>query len=255
VRRIAGAVVVVVAAVTTGCADAASPPAASGAPTGEVLISAAASLTDAFAAIETAFEAAHPEVDVVLNLAGSSALREQILQGAPLDVFASADVANMDAVVAAGAATDPTVFARNRLEIAVPAGNPAGIGGLADFGDPDRFIGLCAPGVPCGDFARQVLDRAGVTPSVDTNEPDVRALLTKIEAGELDAGITYVTDVAAAGSAVAGIAIPDTVNVTADYPIAVLAGAPNPTGATAFVAFVLSDTGQAILQAQGFASP
>ena len=223
---------------------------------GELLVSAAASLTDAFADIETAFEHANPGVDVVLNLGGSSSLREQIIEGAPADVFASANMANMDDVRTAGeVATEPRVFAANLLQIAVPAGNPGGVTGLEDFGRGDLLIGLCAEGVPCGDFAREALRKAGVDPAVDTNEPDVRALLTKIEIGELDAGITYVTDVVTSGGAVEGIEIPAEQNVTADYPIAVLANAPNPVVAETFVAFVLSAEGQAILEQYGFASP
>lgn len=223
---------------------------------GRLLVSAAASLTDAFAAVDSAFEAAHPNVDVALNLGGSSSLRAQILGGAPVDVFASANASNMDRVVRAGQVSGkPHVFARNRLQIAVPAGNPAGVHDLHDFADAKLRIGLCAPQVPCGDFARKVLERAGVVPSLDTDEPDVRALLTKIELGELDAGITYVTDVVSARGSVQGIDIPDDVNVTAEYPIAVLEGAPNPVAAEAFVAFVLSGAGQAILEKYGFESP
>ena len=223
---------------------------------GEVLVSAAASLTDAFAQMESEFEAANPGLDVVLNFAGSSALREQILEGAPADVFASANTSNMDQVVEAGeVAGESQVFVRNLLQIAVPSGNPAGVTGLEDFGRDELLIGLCAEDVPCGDFARQALANAGVTPAIDTNEPDVRALLTKVEAGELDAGITYATDVASIGGAVDGVDIPDDVNVVADYPIAVLANAPNSDAAAAFVAFVLSDEGQAILVEFGFAAP
>ena len=222
----------------------------------EVLVSAAASLTDAFAEIASAFEAAHPGVDVVLNLAGSASLRTQILEGAPADVFASADVKNMDRVVDAGQLSgEPRVFARNLLQIAVPAGNPAGVHDLSDFADGALRIGLCAEGVPCGDFARQALRRAGVVPALDTNEPDVRALLTKVELGELDAGITYVTDVASTHGAVEGIDIPASANVVAAYPIAVLAAARHTRAADAFVGFVLSAAGRAILAKHGFASP
>ena len=223
---------------------------------GEVLVSAAASLTDALADVATAFEAAHPGVDVVLNLAGSSALRAQILEGAPVDVFASASMADMDRVVAAGrTAAPPRVFARNRLRIAVPAGNPAGVLGLADFADADLLLGLCAPEVPCGAFARRALEKAGVRPDLDTEEPDVRALLTRIELGELDAGITWATDVASVGGAVEGIDLPDEVNPEADYPIAVLADSPNGPAARAFVDFVLSDDARAILTRHGFGRP
>lgn len=223
---------------------------------GVVLVSAAASLTDAFAGLETEFEVANPGVDVVLNLGPSSGLREQVLNGAPVDVFASANTSNMDRVAEAGeVAGEPVIFARNLLQIAVPPGNPAGITGLEDFGRDELLIGVCVEEAPCGAFARQVLANAGVTPAIDSNEPTVRALLTKVELGELDAGITYVTDVASAGGAVEGVAIPEGVNVVAAYPIAVLANAPNPDGAAAFVDFVLSDAGQAILAEFGFAAP
>jgi molybdate transport system substrate-binding protein len=221
-----------------------------------VLVSAAASLTDAFAEIEAAFEAIHPGVDVVLNLGGSSSLRTQILEGAPVDVFASADASVMDQVLGASLVSGaPRVFARNRLQIAVPAGNPAGIRGLGDFADPRLRLGLCAETVPCGGFAREALERAGVVPALDTEEPDVRALLTKIELGELDAGITYRTDVASAQDAVEGIDLPPEADVTAEYTIACLRYAPNPDAADAFVRFVLSEDGRAILVGNGFILP
>lgn len=226
------------------------------APVDQVLVSAAASLGDAFSAVEVAFEQANPGLDVVLNLGGSSTLREQILEGAPVDVFASADESNMARVVAAGGADgDPVVFATNSLMIAVAAGNPGDIGGLEDFERADLLLGLCNEGVPCGTFARSVFANAGVTPLADTEEPDVRALLTKIAAGELDGGITYVTDVAAAGDLVTGITIPADVNVIASYPITVVAGAPHPLGAEAFVDFVVSSAGRSILSDYGFGSP
>jgi molybdate transport system substrate-binding protein len=227
----------------------------SSAPESQVVVSAAASLTDAFGAIKTAFETEHPGTEVVLNFGGSSSLQEQILQGAPVDVFAAAAVANMAPLIRAGwVAGTPHIFTRNRLQIAVPAGNPAGVTGLDDFARPSLLIGLCATGVPCGDFARLALSKAGVTPSIDTDEPDVRALLTKIESGELDAGITYVTDVASAGGKVDGITIPEAFNVTAEYPIAVLESAPHPANALLFVDFVLSSQGQLILAKYGFSS-
>lgn len=222
---------------------------------GELLVSAAASLSDAFLEIESAFEDTNPNVDVLLNFGPSSGLREQILEGAPVDVFASANISNMEQVVDAGEAEEPQVFVLNMLQIAVPSGNPAGITSLDDFSREELLIGLCAVGVPCGDFARETLANAGVTPSVDTDEPDVRALLTKIEVGELDAGITYVTDVISSDGRVDGIEIPEDVNVVAEYPIAVMTNAPNPESATIFVEFVGSEQGQAILTDYGFSTP
>ena len=223
---------------------------------GELLVSAAASLTDSFAEVEAAFEAANATVDVVMNLGSSSSLREQILEGAPADVFASANTSNMDQL-AEGAEVEgeAQIFVLNELQIAVPAGNPAGITGLDDFANEDLLIGLCAEEVPCGSFGREALEKAGVTPAIDTNEPDVRALLTKVEAGELDAGIVYLTDVLSTAGAAEGVVIPEEFNVVAAYPIAALVNAPNPDAAAAFVDFVLSDEGQAILVGFGFSAP
>lgn len=222
----------------------------------ELLVSAAASLTDGFAAIEAAFERGHPDIDVVLNLGGSSALREQILAGAPTAVFAAANERIMSDIASAGLLLEPAqVFATNRLAIAVPRGNPAGIVDLDDFARPELLIGLCAAGVPCGDLARTALQRAGVTPVVDTDEPNVRALLTKIELGDLDAGIVYVTDVTSRASVVDEVPISDEVNPVAKYPIAVLADSADQDVAFGFVSFVLSAEGQAILADQGFEVP
>jgi molybdate transport system substrate-binding protein len=241
--------VVLVALVVTACGG-------SGEAEGEILVSAAASLTDAFGAVEAAFEEANPGTDVVLNLGSSSTLREQILEGAPADVFASANTSNVDQVVEAGEnADDPEIVVTNSLQIAVPEGNPGGVTGLADFANEDLVIGLCAEEVPCGEFGREALANAGVTPSIDTDEPDVRALLTKVEAGEVDAGIVYLTDVMSTEGAVEGIEIPEEDNVVAEYPVVALNGAPNPEGAAAFVEFVLSDEGQAILADFGFVTP
>ena len=223
---------------------------------GSITVFAAASLTDAFGEIADEFEAANPGVSVESNFGASSALREQILAGAPADVFASANLSNMDQVVEADAAAgDARTFATNRLEIVVPAGNPADVTGLAAFGDDDLLVGLCAAEVPCGDLGREALANAGVTPAVDTEEPDVRSLLTKVEAGELDAGIVYATDVLAAGDAVEGIEIPAADNVVAEYPIATLVEASGAEVADAFVTYVLSDAGQDILASYGFDSP
>ena len=222
---------------------------------GTITVYAAASLTDAMSDLAAAFEAAAPGATVDVNFGPSSGLREQILAGAPADVYASANQSNMDQLVAAGAAVDPVVFTRNSLEIVVPAGNPGGVTSLADFADPARFIGLCAEEVPCGAFGREVLAKAGVEPSLDTNAPDVRALLTQVASGDLDAGIVYRTDVMAAGHDVEGIEIPADADVVADYPIARLAASGAPELADAFVTFVRSDQGQAILASFGFGAP
>jgi molybdate transport system substrate-binding protein len=211
----------------------------------DITVFAAASLTDAFEEVATAFEDANPGTEVTLSFGPSSGLREQILAGAPADVFASASASTMEPV-----ASDAVAFVTNELQLATPAGNEAGITGLADLARDDLLIGLCAEEVPCGRFGREALAKAGVTAAVDTNEADVRSLLTKIEAGELDAGLVYVTDVLAAGSSVEGVDIPDEHNVVATYPIASLSDAGDD-----FVAFVLSDEGQAILQSYGFGPP
>jgi len=220
-----------------------------------VLVMAASSLTDAFNEIEAAFEDANPHIDVQLNLAGSAALREQILQGAPADVFASASNATMQAVVDAGEAQPATLFASNSLQIAVPPGNPGGVSGLADLAREELLVGLCGEQVPCGQFARQALNQADVVASIDTNEGDVRSLVTKLEAGELDAGIVYRTDVASSDE-LEGIALPATIDVAISYPIAELhTPATDPEAASLFVEFVLSAQGQEILRSFGFGAP
>jgi molybdate transport system substrate-binding protein len=221
-----------------------------------LLVFAAASLTDAFTDLAAEFEATEGRIDVQLNLGGSSSLREQILQGAPADVFASASEPVMEDLVAAGTVTGtPTVVATNDLQLVVPAGNPADVRGLADLARDDILVGLCAAGVPCGDLARRALDAAGVEAAVDTEEPDVRALLTKVAAGELDAGIVYRTDVRAAGERVEGLDLPADARQVTRYPVAVLGGSAAPVAAASFVAFVQSDRGRAILASYGFGPP
>lgn len=235
---------------TSGCSAAASDSHQ------EVVVSAAASLSDVFRDIEAAFEVAHPEFDVLLNLGGSAALREQILEGAPADVFAPANRDIMDQVADESEVVGtPVVFATNHMVLALPAGNPGGVVGLEDLARADLFVGLCAESVPCGMFAREVLSSAGVEPSIDTNEPDVRSLLLKIELGEIDVGIVYATDVLAAHGTVDWIGVPPEHDVEAEYPIAVLSGAPNPSGGEAFIRFVTSDQGAAILAEHGFNLP
>lgn len=228
-----------------------------GGPPGRVRlpVSAASSLTEVFAEIEKQFEEAAPGVDVVLNLGGSSLLREQILSGAPAGVFASANLEIMRQLDEAGSlAGSARVFARSRMAVAVPKGNPAGISGLADLGRESLLVGLCAEEVPCGGFAREALAKAGVAPAADTEEPNVRALLTKVEEAELDGAVVYLTDIAAADG-VEGIPIPDEHNAAVEYSIAVVAGSPAPEAAEAFTAFVLSAAGGRILEQGGFSLP
>jgi len=224
--------------------------------TGDVTVFAAASLTESFTRIGKDFEAAHPGVTVTFNFAGSSALANQINQGAPADVFASAAPKNMTDVTNTGAVADtPTTFVTNTLEIAVPKGNPAKVTGLADFAKPDLKIALCAEQVPCGAAAKAVFRAAGITAAPDTLEQDVKAVLTKVSLGEVDAALVYKTDVKSAGDKVEGIEFPESGKAVNEYPIAVCAKAPNPAGARAFVEYVLSAQGRKVLTEAGFGTP
>jgi molybdate transport system substrate-binding protein len=222
---------------------------------GTVTVFAAASLTESFDAIAERFEAGRPGVDVVVSYGGSSSLAAQLVEGAPADVFAAADEPTMQALVDAGDAARPVVFATNTLELVVPAGNPGGVTALADLADPDLVVALCDPAVPCGSAAQALLAAAGVDASPDTLEGDVKAVLTRVSLGEADAGLVYVTDVVAAGDAVEGIEVPEAAEVVNRYPLAVLADAPNPAAAQAFVDFVLSAEGQRVLVDAGFVAP
>jgi molybdate transport system substrate-binding protein len=223
---------------------------------GELVVFAAASLTDAFSELAEAFTAEHPDVRVVFNFAGSQVLASQIAEGAPADVFASADVVQMDVVADAASTTaEPVVFTSNLLEIAVEPGNPHGVSALADLEAPDLIVVLPAEAVPAGRYAREALDAAGVALTPASLEQDVRAALAKVELGEADAALVYASDVAAADGRVDGVAIPAEHNVPASYPIAALADASNPRAAAAFVDFVLGAQGQDILAAYGFTSP
>lgn len=223
--------------------------------TTDLVVSAASSLTEVFSEIEAEFETAHPGVDVILNIGGSSLLREQILAGAPVDVFASANPEVMKTVLEAGLIRGEVVtFAVNRLEIAVPEGNPGRVEGLEAFGDETLLIGLCAPEVPCGEFAREVLTAAGVDPSIDSEEPNVRALLLKLKSGELDAGIVYESDLVGSES-VEGIPIPEGLNVSTSYVVASLLAVSDQGMASEFVAFLLSETSRSILVDYGFGLP
>ena len=250
------AALIAVGLLLSGCAAAPSEAPAADALAGTLSVSAAASLTETFGAIAVAFEREHPNVSIAFNFGGSSGLAAQLVEGAPVDVFASASGATMNTVTDAGLAEgDPTVFATNTLEIAVPAGNPAGISGLADFARPELSIALCAAEVPCGSASVAVFAAAGIVPSPDTLEQDVKAVLTKVELGEVDAGLVYRTDVRAAGDRVLGIEFAEAATAVGAYPIVQLAASTNKKAAAAFVAFVLSPAGREILDRAGFGAP
>ena len=257
-RRTAFAALAAVAALAlAGCGD--DTPAASSSPSnstsalsGTVNVFAAASLTGTFTQLGKDFEAAHPGVKVTFNFAGSSALAQQINSGAPADVFASAAPKNMDDVTDKGT---PTNFVKNTLEIAVPKGNPGKITGIKDFADKDKKIAICAAQVPCGAAAAKVFTAVGISPQPDSLEQDVKAALTKVSLGEVDAALVYKTDVLSAKDKVEGIEFPESSKAVNEYPIATLTKAPNPDGAKAFVDYVLSDKGKAVLTAAGFDAP
>jgi len=240
-----------------GGADAAAPGASDdGGLSGTLTVFAAASLTDVFEGLGDRLTADNPDLEVRFNFAASSALATQIVQGAPADVFASANEPQMQVVTDEGLADGaPEVFTSNVLEIAVPAGNPADVTGLEDFTRADLALALCAPEVPCGSAAADVFEAAGITPRPDTYEEDVRAALTKVELGEVDAAVVYASDVVSAGEEVEGIAFPEAEDAVNQYPICALADAPNPGAAEAFLALVLSETGRRALRAAGFREP
>lgn len=219
------------------------------------MVFAAASLTDAFTTLTQEF-GDDQGIEVVLNVGASSALAQQIVSGAPADVFASASPAAMDVVAQAGRLEGSTsLLARNRLMIAVPTGNPAAVSGLADFTDSDRVIALCAPQVPCGEAAERLFRIAGLEPSPDTYEADVRATLSKVRLGEVDAALVYRTDVLAAGGQVEGIDVPEAAQALNDYPVAVLSDSAHPEAARAFVEFLGSEHATQVLSDAGFDLP
>lgn len=222
---------------------------------GTVTVFAAASLTETFDALATEFENSYPGVDIVLSYGGSSGLATQIIEGAPADVFAAANESTMQTVVDAGLAQDPEIFTTNTLELVVPAGNPAGVTGLADLANADLAIALCDPAVPCGSASQTLLESAGIEAQPDTLEQDVKAVLTKVELGEADAGLVYITDVVSAGDAVKGISVPEAAAVINRYPIVLLDDAPNGTAAHAWISYILSPVGQDALAAAGFVAP
>ena len=262
VRRPLIAVVVVIAGLAvsgcTGTARDAAPGSSSGpgsaAPAGPLTIFAAASLGAAFDELAEEFERRHPGVDVrPISYDGSSTLATQLIEGAPADVFASADERSMQRVVDAGLVGQSRLFASNTLVIAVPAGNPAAIASVDDLDAPGLAVVLCAPEVPCGAASAALLDRNGVAVAAASLEQNVTAVLTKIAAGEADAGLVYATDVRRADvEAIEAAGAADVVN---RYPVAALSEAANLRAAEAFVDFAVSARGRAVLERLGFGAP
>ena len=240
-RPVVGSVVItMLALVTPGC----------GSDTERLNVFAAASLGPVMADVEQEFEAANPEVDVVVNLAGSSTLAAQIVAGADAAVFASANVEQMDVVrdgLGLGAAT---VFATNALVIVVAPGNPLGIAGADDLARPDVVVALAAPEVPAGAYALEMLGRAGVEVAPSTLELDVRAVVTRVALGDADAGIAYLTDVVGRAD-VASVPVPDDQQVLVEYPVLAI----DPSTGDPFVQILTSEIGRAILRDAGFGTP
>jgi molybdate transport system substrate-binding protein len=254
------------AAGLTGCAGGSAPAASSTAASssasagsglsGTVTVFAAASLKATFTKIAADFEAAHPGTKVTLNFAGSSDLVTQITQGAPADVFASADTKNMtklsDAKLIDGTATN---FATNVLEIAVPPANPASIASFADLAKPGVKVVVCAPQVPCGAATEKVENASGTTLKPVSEESSVADVLGKVTSGEADAGLVYVTDVKGAGDKVKGIAFPESDKAVNTYPIATVGSSQNKELAQAFIAAVTGAEGKKVLSDAGFGTP
>jgi molybdate transport system substrate-binding protein len=241
----------VVLPVVAGCGDTGTSSSGGGR---TLTVFAAASLTESFNALGKTFEGSHPGVKVRFNFGGSSTLAQQIVQGAPADVFAAASPATMKPVTDDGSvsAGGTPVFARNRLVIAVPKDDPGQVRGLRDLARPGLKVVLCAERVPCGAAAGKALDAAGVQVRAVSQEQDVKAVLTKVGMGEADAGLVYRSDAKAAAGRVRGIEFPESAQAINDYPIAVLARAPQPGLAGEFVGLVRSAQGRAVLTRAGF---
>jgi molybdate transport system substrate-binding protein len=248
--RASVAILIAVALLLGACA---SPTQAESPQIKELTVFAAASLTDAFTKAGNEFAKSAVRVRLTFNFGSSSTLATQITNGAPADVFASADEANMQKIVGANLADGaPTRFATNRLEIAVAAGNPKRIVGLGDLARPDVILVVAAPTVPSGKYALEALAKAGVAAKPVSQEIDVRAVLNKVSLGEADAGIVYVTDVKSAGSRVTGVEIPEQHQVVARYPIAVVKDSKNRGLAHRFIDYLVSPAGQSVLAEFGF---
>ena len=220
------------------------------------IVFAASSLTEVFGALKSAFEKTATSSPISLHFAGTPTLLFQLREGAPASVFAAADPSQMAQAQALGLIDgEPAVFATNRITIATARGNPLDIRELGDLARADLRVALCAPEVPAGRYAREALASAGVRVASLSDEQSVRALTAKVALGELDAGIVYATDVDAHGALLSSVPIEDAHNVEAAYPIARLRGAEGTRTGAAFIAFVHSSQGRAILEQHGFKAP
>lgn len=246
-RRVAFAALLALAPL--GCRDRSEP----ARPT---IVFAAASLTAPFLSIAAEFERRHPGPTIDLHFAGTPQLVLQLREGAPADVFAAADDANMQRVVDAGlVVAPPRTFARNHLMIVTAPGDPNAIRGLSDLARDELRVVLCGPDVPAGRYARQALAKAGVAVRSLSDEPSVNAVVSKVRLGEVDAGVVYATDAANAGDAVTAVPIATEHDVEVSYPIAVLSRGSERTSGESFVRFVMSPDGQRILRSFGFTAP
>ncbi|MEV8311211.1 molybdate ABC transporter substrate-binding protein [Streptomyces flavidovirens] len=221
--------------------------------TTRITVLAAASLTDVFTAAGAAYEKEHAGTEVTFSFNGSQELASQVRQGVPADALVTADTNTMDGLKENTG--DPVVIARNRLTIATARGNPEKIGGLKDLSRSGLKVVLAAPEVPVGRYSQKILDGAGVKVRAVSQEPNVRAVLSKVELGEADAGLVYVTDAAAAGGKVGTVAVPDAQNAVASYPAAVLDDSEHREGASDFVRWLASPKAQKLLRDAGFQAP
>lgn len=225
----------------------------SGAPSGTLTVFAAASMKPTFEGLQATFEDAHPTIKITFNFAGSQELATQIVEGAKPDVFVSANDTQMAVVTGAGLASgEPKVFATNRLVIALPTNNPAGIKSFADLAKPGVKLVVCAPAVPCGAATKKVETASGVKLKPVSEEQAVTNVLAKVQTGEADAGVVYATDVIAAHGTVVGIAFPEASKAINRNVIVVLKAAPNAAAGQAWRDLVLSDVGQKVFAAAGF---
>lgn len=254
-RRLSPAAILASVLSLAACGSSSDAPASGSGASKSLTVFAAASLTESFTELGKQFESTHSGTKVTFNFGSSATLAQQITQGAPADVFAAASPATMKTVTDAGLASSPTVFVKNTLQIAVPEDNPAKIESLKDLIDPKVKVALCAEQVPCGAAAIKALDAAGLKVTPVTLEQDVKATLTKVELGEVDAALVYRTDVIAAKGKVKGIDFPEAAQAVNDYPIAALGKAPEPGLAKQFVDLVLSQQGRDVLTKAGFRAP